>query len=1129
MSFDYLSVIKPFALQAFDPFNPPATPWQLDAFRVARSLLRLLDNPDAIAQACFGTCGQVAFLRAWACRDPVAVARFTLELYAKGSAKIGDYAVGASGDHLQSKWMKIPLLPDVSVYDAGKWGVGNRITESVWMVCGALAATEDGTFEHSTLGHNIPPIPVPKFNGQPASDLSTLTLPGELKRWLDKTGCYAGGVEDRTSTVGGKSLADDSVVTSDFDDSVDVFLCINVNLFAHASFTPSHAPVAAGGAPLNWFPNHWVVLKDKITQSAGTVSMNIWTWGGNYTVQVALADFDANYYGSVVARAATARRSVSTAPMHNAIGAPRIYYSQDNQLHFEWLRTHNGVEWCELNRVQPGRVPTPVGGLMMKPRDTLQRRWVADGSSVCHVSLPMPDPAAAHDTLYEIAACRAALRPHDCDPSSYNFYNEVPCNLPSSFEYSLPQSPLCETQTTHLRLRYYGYPSAKQIPDGLDPYTMQVGARCDEAILFGSETIGHCFQDGRTDIVHDGATIVVGTEPRTPRSIQKIAVWFEYLCALLGSAPCALECLAGGERIEITLGDGFGVQGGASQSPRIGIDAPAADQDLPGLCLKALLALELARTGRLPEWVFPSFVSRVAIVQTPMTAQPPVGFADFGESFKACETTTVYQAQWEPTASGRLLQVDVRKPLNPSRPACVFVEFSNKDMVEANSSLVLSGQSPDGKKLRIAVPLAPSSDHRYFHGTFQPTNAWAADYTLGMTIQGTRAWPADVLRVLLGDRLDAYPATVASLDPGRAGPLAFTQYDSGGDACHRIEVGPQARYAPLASLTPDALETPVPNDSFATATRVTSLILANKPPSVGTVASVEKVFDRLNFHDRQDADFFDVSYQCPASDDTDAANRPASGGTSAVLGLSYGHRPPELSCRVTPDDFRCMDVAAYAYGSGTPVLFASDARTTGITIASPARSLGAKRCYFVLTNHDFAAAGAFFYAARFIYTSAYDSISVDTHAPAYGGKLSVRRRILERLYERIDLPRPEEDGSGVIRVQDPVAFIKAYGGFLQEPQTAALLGQSLHRNGATVVAESLHALGQVARTFGRAEEAGSLFRKSSGISLALSDKAGAIAALESLAGLYKSLGQTAEYTAVRREIGNLKRRVLPQR
>jgi hypothetical protein len=1112
MSYDYLSVIKPFALQAFDPSNPPPSKWNLDAFRVARSLLRLLDKPDAITQSCFGICGQVAFLRAWAYRDPVAVAKFTLDLYANGAAEIGDYKVSASSDHLQSDWMTIPLVPDPPDPDEFKfnrWGVGNQITESVWMICGALAATEAGTLEHCTLGGNLPPMPVSTFNGRPAADLSTLTLPGELKRWLEKTGCYSSGVDDNTSTIGGKSLADDSFLISDFDDCVDVFLCINSDLFINATFTPMHDPVGTVGFLFNWFPNHWVMLKNKIIQSAGTITMNIWIWGGNYKVQVALDDFNNNYYGSVVARAAASRRTPGQWPLHNAISASRIYYSQDNLLHFEWQQTSSRVEWCELNSVNTAVVPTPVAEMLpegfittaMQERIPLQRIWTADGPGAFQSVLSMPDPNAPHNSHYEIAACRGDLRPNDCDPFFYNNYDLVPCNSFSPYEYSAPWIPLCETHTTHFRLRYYGYPCPKQIPDGLDPYTTDPAPRSDQSIQFAGETIGHCRHDGSTDIVWNGASIMVGTEPRTPLSIQKLAVWLEYFCHLLGSAPYALECIKDGKLIEITVGDGFNVQAGYSQPHKIGIDASASDQDLPALCLKMLFSLEVARSNGLPEWVFPAFVSRVAIVQTPVTTTMPVGFADFGGAFKTCEATTVYQAGWMPWGSSRTLQVDVRKPLNPLLPAHVFVEFAGKAMNDRSISLTLNGKSTS-----IPVALKPSADHQYYFGTFKPTNTWTADYTLDLVIQGTRSWPANVLKVLLGDNLDSTPGTIAALDPTPPGPFAFTNYEAGNDGNHHIEVGPQSHYARLAMLTPDRLEAPEPNDSFATATSVTSLILSNTAHKFGTIATVEKVFDHLNFHDQQDADYFDVSYQCPVYDDSDAVNRPATSGKSPFLGISYGHRPPELSCRVTPDDYHCMDVAAYKYDASAPVLFAGEVKSTGLTIASPSRTLGAKRCYFVLTNHNYAYAGAFFYTVRFAYTSTYDTITVDTNAPAYRGKLGIKRRILGKLYEHIDLPRPPEDMTEVIHVRDAAEFVKEYSKFLQEPETGALLGQSLQRNGGMVVAEALHFLGQLAQTFGRLEEAIGLYRKSADISRALGDKVGTVAALESLAGFYKSYG-----------------------
>lgn len=49
------------------------------------------------------------------------------------------------------------------------------------------------------------------------------------------------------------------------------------------------------------------------------------------------------------------------------------------------------------------------------------------------------------------------------------------------------------------------------------------------------------------------------------------------------------------------------------------------------------------------------------------------------------------------------------------------------------------------------------------------------------------------------------------------------------------------------------------------------------------------------------------------------------------------------------------------------------------------------------------------------------------------------------------------------------------------------------------------------------EDAGSLFRQSSGVALAKRDKPGTILATESLAGLHESLAETACDSAVRKE------------
>ncbi len=648
---EYLTLIEPFAQRVFDPLKPPQTKWKIEPFNVLRSLLRLLDNPDAIYQSCFGLCGQAAFLRAWAYRDPVAVAKFAIDLYTNGNAKIGDYPISASGDQLECPWMILPQVPDPKYVQKGKWGCGNQITESVWMICGALAATEDNTLEHLTLGGRVPPLPISKFSGYPASDLSTYTLPSELKRWLQKTNCYPDGVDDNTQVVGGKSLSADTAITNSFGDDVDVFLCINANMLHRAIITPNLLLPSPSDFPLSNFPDHYVMLKERVTQSGDTLTMKIWTWGGNYTVQISVNDFNAAYYGSIVAHAhaSTERRALNVDHLNfNAIQNQRIYYSQNNSLHFEWEVGDTRTEWFELQRVGTKRIPNLANNGEMLPRDVLHRVWNQRGAKEHKFTMQVQDPGDPHGTRYEIVACHAALRPYDCDPFRYNQYDSVQCNVKDVYLEGGYQFPLCETQTTHFRLRYYGYPHSKQIPDGLDPNTTYLKPHNNETIQFAGETIGFCYAYGSTVIIQNGALILVNSDQKTPLYVEKIVVWLEYFYHLLGHEPHSLDCVKTGKMIEITIGDFQAAVIAAYDTLKVGIDAPAADDDMPGICLKALFLLEFAQTtGIWPQWIFPPYVSQLTVVQTRAKSIPvPDGYADFHSSLKPCEYMIAYDAQW---------------------------------------------------------------------------------------------------------------------------------------------------------------------------------------------------------------------------------------------------------------------------------------------------------------------------------------------------------------------------------------------------------------------------------------------------------------------------------------------------
>ena len=70
--------------------------------------LRLLLNPDLIDQDGFGCCGEVAFLRAWAYRDPANVANFAIRLFDQGNAPIdgSSYTVKAASNLRSSTYIK---------------------------------------------------------------------------------------------------------------------------------------------------------------------------------------------------------------------------------------------------------------------------------------------------------------------------------------------------------------------------------------------------------------------------------------------------------------------------------------------------------------------------------------------------------------------------------------------------------------------------------------------------------------------------------------------------------------------------------------------------------------------------------------------------------------------------------------------------------------------------------------------------------------------------------------------------------------------------------------------------------------------------------------------------------------
>jgi hypothetical protein len=359
----------------------------------------------------------------------------------------------------------------------------------------------------------------------------------------------------------------------------------------------------------------------------------------------------------------------------------------------------------------------------------------------------------------------------------------------------------CESETSHFHFHY-------------DQINYSRSALGDLSVAFQGDAIGFCYQDGRTEIINENAHVLVGNAPGTPLDIQKVAVCLEYLYSILGQGPCSLECVKNRKVIDVTVGRGKWAAISADGHPKVGIDIPAADENIPALCLRALLALEFVQTNNWPAWVLPPFASRVAVVQVPDLIVPNA-YAWFGQC-SSCEQTLAYDAEWNPVAGSRSLQIHANKPLRPNMPAAVFVKFDDATMRDDSIKLSLTGRTPDGNTINIPVTMAPSHDHVYYYGFFSPVNTWSRNYGLQLKIVGTRSFQKnDILSGLLPGQIDGNPGTLATPDPSSGLALVFSNYEPGADKAHHIEIGNPALYAPIVLLPPDKLEGTAGNNSFS--------------------------------------------------------------------------------------------------------------------------------------------------------------------------------------------------------------------------------------------------------------------------------------------------------------------------
>jgi hypothetical protein len=247
------------------------SPWMnLSRASVATRLRELVTNPDKVKQADLNLCGPAIFARLWAARDPAAFAQFAIELFEKGHSQIGQYKVrprsasllGEDYTQLVAKYSALPNPKEMP-------------PPADWMILGSIRDVENSVF---------------RYKGTPEEDVSAITPPGEVVKWLNAAGAWR-KVRDETNLLFTKGL--DHAQSLAPDGTTDVALLINSAMLPKQDI-PFFMKVT---------PNHYIGLESKIRVFNDTVEFVYWTWGNPLALlSIPVATFQKHYYGALIAQ-----------------------------------------------------------------------------------------------------------------------------------------------------------------------------------------------------------------------------------------------------------------------------------------------------------------------------------------------------------------------------------------------------------------------------------------------------------------------------------------------------------------------------------------------------------------------------------------------------------------------------------------------------------------------------------------------------------------------------------------------------------------------------------------------------------------------------------------------------------
>jgi hypothetical protein len=226
---------------------------------VARGLSARLDQPSLISQEQSSLCGPAALVFNLATHDPLAYARYVVDLYERGTADVRRLHVKAGGD--------------LRAYDPT-----GKIDPADWIALASLRDSENFFFDYQSVD----------------DEFAGITLPSDLESWFKKIG-YRQVVND-TNLISDKDEANIREANRLYKD--DYWVCLFINDKLLSAKTQNSGSMTA---------SHWVVLTSEVALSGGTIAFDVFTWGDGHrhvpeSGTLTVGHFKDDYYGYVAAK-----------------------------------------------------------------------------------------------------------------------------------------------------------------------------------------------------------------------------------------------------------------------------------------------------------------------------------------------------------------------------------------------------------------------------------------------------------------------------------------------------------------------------------------------------------------------------------------------------------------------------------------------------------------------------------------------------------------------------------------------------------------------------------------------------------------------------------------------------------